>query len=104
MKILRALLALFLALPAAAQVRVVPALQGSASPALAVFTAPALSAPSIAEPLVPALSPSLLAAPSAPQIAAAPVPAAALPARTVLGLRDDADRLYAALAEIHSRE
>jgi hypothetical protein len=103
MKILRSLLALFLAFPAAAQVRVVPALQGSAAPAVSLLSAPAISAPSIAAPLAPALSPSLLSAPAAPQAPAAVVPAA-LPARTVLGLRDDADRLYAALADIHSRE
>ena len=93
MKIPRSLLALFLAFPAAAQVRVIPSLQGSAAPAVTVLAAPAFSAPSIASPLVPSLSPSLLSA-----------PVAALPARTVLGLRDDADRLYAALANIHSRE
>lgn len=103
MKIFRALLALFLALPAAAQVRVVPALQGHAAPAVSVLAAPALSAPSVAAPLVPSLSPSLLSAPAAPQAPVAVAPAA-LPARTVLGLRDDADRLYAALADIHSRE
>ncbi|MBI2787611.1 MAG: hypothetical protein HYX59_02910 [Elusimicrobia bacterium] len=103
MKIIRSLLALFLAFPAAAQVRVVPALQAPAAPAVSVLAAPALSAPSIAAPLVPSLSPSLLSAPAAPQAPVAVVPAA-LPARTVLGLRDDADRLYAALAEIHSKE
>lgn len=102
MKIIRSLLALFLAFPAAAQVRVVPALQASAAPAI-VLSAPAISAPSLTAPLVPALSPSLLSAPAAPQAPVAVVPAA-LPARTVLGLRDDADRLYAALAEIHSKE
>lgn len=103
MKILRSLLALFLAFPAAAQVRVVPALQGSAAPAVSVLSAPAISAPSFAAPLAPALAPSLLSAPVAPQAPVAALPAA-LPARTVLGLRDDADRLYAALADIHSRE
>ncbi|MDP3541725.1 MAG: hypothetical protein Q8T11_04570 [Elusimicrobiota bacterium] len=92
MKIFRALLPLFLAFPAAAQVRVVPALQGHAAPAISLPSAPVVSAPSVAAPLVPSLSPSLLSAP------------AALPARTVLGLRDDADRLFAALANIHSRE
>ena len=102
MKIIRSLLALFLAFPAAAQVRVVPALQASAAPAI-VLSAPAISAPSLTAPLAPALTPSLLSAPAAPQAPAAVVPAA-LPARTVLGLRDDADRLYAALAEIHSKE
>lgn len=104
MKIFRALLALFLAFPAAAQIRVVPAIQGRAAPALSVLSAPALSAPSLSAPLVPSLSPSLLSAPAAPQAPSVAVPAAALPARTVLGLRDDADRLYAALANIHSRE
>ena len=103
MKILRTLLALFLAFPAAAQVRVVPTLQGSAAPAVTLFSAPAISAPSFASPLAPALTPSLLSAPAAPQAPVAAVPVAALPARTVLGLRDDADRLYAALANIHSR-
>lgn len=104
MKIFRTLLALFLAFPAAAQVRVIPSLQGSAAPAVTLFSAPAISAPSFASSLAPALTPSLLSAPAAPQAPVATVPAAALPARTVLGLRDDADRLYAALAEIHSRE
>lgn len=103
MKIFRALLALFLALPAAAQVRVVPAFQGHAAPSISVLAAPSLSAPSLSAPLVPSLSPSLLSAPAAPQAPVAVAPAA-LPARTVLGLRDDADRLYAALANIHSRE
>ena len=103
MKIIRSLLALFLAFPAAAQVRVVPALQGHAAPSASILSAPAISAPSVSAPLVPALSPSLLSAPAAPQAPVAAVPAA-LPARTVLGLRDDADRLYAALADIHSRE
>jgi len=101
MKILRSLLALFLVLPAAAQIRVVPSLRGASSPTVTVQSAPALAAASMA---APALSPSLLAAPAAPQAPVAAVPAAALPARTVLGLRDDADRLYAALADIHSRE
>ncbi len=75
MKIFRFLLALLLASPAAAQIRVIPP----------------LPAPSFVSPPVAALSAPLL-------------PAAALPARTVLGLRDDADRLYAALAAIHSRD
>ena len=104
MKIFRTVLALFFVLPAAAQVRVIPSLQGSAAPAVSVLSAPAISVPSFASPLAPALTPSLLSAPVAPQAPVAAVPAAALPARTVLGLRDDADRLYAALAEIHSRE
>ncbi len=104
MKIFRTLLALFLAFPAAAQVRVIPSLQASAAPAVTLFSAPAISAPSFASSLAPALTPSLLSAPAAPQAPVAAVPAAALPARTVLGLRDDADRLYAALANIHSRE
>ena len=104
MKILQTLLALFLVLPAAAQVRVIPSLQGTATPAVSGFSSPALSAPSFASRLAPALTPTLLSAAAAPQAPVVAVPAAALPARTVLGLRDDADRLYAALAEIHSRE
>ena len=88
MKILRTLLALFLAFPAAAQVRVVPTLQGSAAPAVTLFSAPAISAPSFASPLAPALTPSLLSAPAAPQAPVAAVPVAALPARPVHGLRD----------------
>jgi hypothetical protein len=99
--ILRAWLALLLAVPAFAQIRVVPALQGSAAPSVSLFSAPAIAPTSFEPSLAPALTPSFLPA------AAAPVPvvsAAVLPARTVLGLRDDADRLYAALAAIHSRE
>ncbi|MEQ1918802.1 MAG: hypothetical protein ABL955_06345, partial [Elusimicrobiota bacterium] len=103
MKIYRSLLALLLVLPAAAQVRVIPSLQGTAAPAVTVFSAPAISGPSFASPLAPALTPSLQSAAAVPQAPVAAVPSAALPARTVLGLRDDADRLYAALAEIHSR-
>ncbi len=99
---IRSLLALLLALPAAAQVRVVPALQGSAAPAISLYSVP-LAAPSFNSALIPALTPSLSAA-AAPTLPVAPVPAAALPARTSLGLRDDADRLYAALAAIHSKE
>ncbi|PIR15499.1 MAG: hypothetical protein COV48_14055, partial [Elusimicrobia bacterium CG11_big_fil_rev_8_21_14_0_20_64_6] len=67
------------------------------------FSAPATPAPDFSASLAPALAPTLLPA-AAPQAAVTPVPSAALPARTVLGLRDDADRLYAALANIHSRE
>ena len=103
MRIFRPLLALLLALPVAAQVRVIPTLTGSAAPTV-ILSAPAIAYPSFASPLAPALAPSLLSAPAAPTLTATPVPAAALPARTVLGLRDDADRLYAALAAIHSRE
>jgi len=100
MMIFRSLLALLLAFPAAAQVRLVPALRGAAAPAI-LLQSPTLSAPSL--PSLPALSASALPAAAvaqAPSVAAS----AALPARTVLGLRDDADRLYAALAAIHSRE
>lgn len=90
---IRALLALLLAFPAAAQIRLVPALKGASAPAISLQS-PQFSAP-LSLPSLPAA-----AAPQAPS-AAVPVP---LPARTVLGLRDDADRLYAALAAIHSRE
>jgi len=98
MKLLRALLALFLAFPAAAQIRVIPALSTPSAPAIALQSVATLSAPSF---LPPALSASLVPAAAAPQ---APSVVAPLPARTVLGLRDDADRLYASLAAIHSKE
>lgn len=98
---IRALLALLLAFPAAAQIRVVPALKGSAAPSIS-FQAPA-TIPSFAAAPLPALSASVLPAAAAPQAPAAVVPVP-LPARTVLGLRDDADRLYASLAAIHSKE
>lgn len=104
MKIFRALLALFLAFPAAAQVRLAPSFQVRSAPAISPLSSPALSAPSFASPLAPALAPSLIPAAAVSQAPSAAVPAAALPARTVLGLRDDADRLYAALAHIHSLE
>ncbi len=104
MKIFRTLLALLLAFPAAAQIRVIPSLQGSAAPVVSVLSAPSITARPFVSPLAPALTPTLLSAAAIPQAPAAALPAAALPARTVLGLRDDADRLYAALAEIHSRE
>lgn len=90
---------------ASAQVRVVPALQGSATPAVSFLTAPAV-APTFSQ-LAPALSVSLLPAAAAPKLPSSPVPAAspvsAVPARTASALRDDADRLYASLAAIHSK-
>ncbi|MBI5247431.1 MAG: hypothetical protein HY923_09630 [Elusimicrobia bacterium] len=102
MTIFRALLSLILALPAAAQVRVVSGLSVSGAPAPAVL-AP-VSAPSALAPLSSALTPSLLSAAALPEKPSAPVPAAApVAARTASVLRDDADRLYASLAAIHSR-
>ncbi|MBI3564773.1 MAG: hypothetical protein HY079_06225 [Elusimicrobia bacterium] len=82
MKLFRALLALLLAAPAAAQVRAVPAAAARASviPALTVLAAPA-------------------AGPVLPSVAAAPV----LSERAAFELQKDADRLYAALAQVHNR-
>lgn len=82
MKLHRALLALLLAAPAAAQVRAVPPAAAAAhlAPAFAVLAAPA-------------------SGPSLPSVSAAPI----LSERAAFELQKDADRLYAALADIHSR-
>ncbi len=98
---MRLLLALLFALPAAAApVRVVPRLAPAsfAATAAPVFAAPTLTLPAFAPLSAPALAPRPVLIP------AGPLPAAVLPARTVLGIRADADSLYAALADIHSRE
>ena len=87
----RSLLALLLAVPAFAQVRVVEL----AAPPVALSAGAAFApAPSVALQGMP-----LLAAPSLPQ---APL-LATVPSRTAVILRDDADRLYASLASIHSQ-
>ncbi len=83
MKTSRALLALFLAVPAFAQIREVPAIAAPASVAIALPSLPAAS--------VGASLPSL---PSAP----------ILSERAAFELQKDADRLYAALADVHNRE
>lgn len=103
---MRLLASLLFAVPASAQFRAAiapvdaPAFVVPAAPSIAL--APSLSlAPLAAPSFAPALSPAL-AAPSLPTAPSA-VPSAVPAARTVLGLRDDADRLYASLAAIHSR-
>ncbi len=88
---LRALLVLLLAAPAFAQLRAVPALTVPVSVPSALSAA-TLSAPSL--PDKPAFSVVV------PSGFLAPAPG---PARTAANLRDDADRLYASLAKIHSR-
>jgi hypothetical protein len=82
MKLMRALLALLLAAPAFAQVRAVPPVAASASfaPAFAVLAAPA-------------------SGPVFPSVIAAPV----LSQRASFELQKDADRLYAALAQVHNQ-
>ncbi len=101
MKTLRSLLSLFLVLPAAAQIRVIPGLSVTAAPTIVLRPAADLSAPLFSAPLSLPLTPSLSPAATAEK-PSAPVPAA-IPARTASVLRDDADRLYAGLAAIHSR-
>lgn len=99
-------LLLALALSASAQVRVSVAPTALSAPAPVL--APSAASFDFSAP-VPALAPSLV--PAAPEKPAAPVPVPAVPAvaaspvpvRTVSALRDDADRLYASLAAIHSR-
>ncbi|MFI5344747.1 MAG: hypothetical protein ACHQ51_00080 [Elusimicrobiota bacterium] len=78
----RALLALLLAVPSFAQVRSVPAV------AAPVFSAPALSA--LAAPSIGSSLPSLPATP-------------VLSERAAFELQKDADRLYAALAQVHNQ-
>ncbi|MDX6770937.1 MAG: hypothetical protein SF051_15500 [Elusimicrobiota bacterium] len=100
MRLLLSLLLLAPAVDAAAPVRVVPRLTptliGVTVVPPPVASARLLSADSLLS--APALAPRPVLVP------AAPLPAAVLPARTVLAVRADADRLYAALAEVHSRE
>lgn len=101
---LRALLSLFLVLPAAAQVRVIPGLTAISAPTVAVRPAFETPASLQSAPLLPSLNPSLLAPSTPDKPVVAPVPAATpVAARTAAVLRDDADRLYAGLAAIHSR-
>lgn len=92
-------LLLAFALSASAQVRTAPVLTALSSPAPVL--APSLPSFDFSAPA--ALVPSLV--PSAPEKPVAPVPvvAAQVPVRTASALRDDADRLYASLAAIHSR-
>lgn len=102
---LRALLALLLAAPAGAQLRSAPRVTLSAPVAAAGLAASAL-------PPLPvsrlALAPAPLAAPAlapVPGLVPAPVLPTGVPAaRAAQALRADADRLYAALASLHSRE
>ena len=84
MTIFRALLALLLAVPSFAQVREVPA--AVAAPVFAARALPALSAPSIGSSL--------------PSLPLAPI----LTERAAFELQKDADRLYAALANVHAQE
>jgi hypothetical protein len=81
--VFRAFLALLLAVPAFAQVREVPPLS---APVFAARALPALSAPSIGSAF--------------PSLPAVPI----LTERASFELQKDADRLYAALANVHAQE
>lgn len=87
------LLSLLLAAPASAQIRAVEPVVSLAPAPSAVALFPTALTPTLSLPLAASkadLTPSV-------------VPSPLLPARTAVVLRDDADRLYVSLADIHSR-
>lgn len=94
MIIFRALLSLLYVVPVWAQIRSVPVLPARIS-VPSIFAVAPLSLPSA---IPSSLSVSLVSFAAEP-VAPLPVPAA----RAAAALRDDADRLYIAIAEVHSR-